>query len=82
MFPTGKASGLEVFDGVNFRPFPYPQPDLSSASGPRLLFVSQNGNLWLAGDRGIVWYPRQKMAGVFAFHPTVFLRRRVHGRNK
>ncbi|MDB6022077.1 MAG: Histidine kinase [Pedosphaera sp.] len=56
----GRVARLEVFDGATFTGFPLPQPDLGSSNEPHLFLASQNGNLWLAGTKGISWYHDKK----------------------
>lgn len=52
---SGPDARLEVYDGTGFQPFPLPPPDPALAGNPGALFVAQNGDLWLNGDRGIAW---------------------------
>ena len=55
-------SRLELYDGANFRPFPYALPTNNLGNELQLL-ASPNGNLWLAGAKGIARYRDQKWQG-------------------
>jgi signal transduction histidine kinase len=62
-FNPGAAGGsyhLNTFDGTEFKPFPYPQPDSASSNTFSTLFAGKNGDLWLSGDRDIAWYHENK----------------------
>ena len=47
---------LEVFDGTAFSPFPYAQPGVDLGNELEFLVASQNGKLWLVGNKGIACF--------------------------
>lgn len=49
----GSTSGLEVFDGRNFRSFPSPLPFPGAGTNLNIMFTAQNGDIWLGGDQGV-----------------------------
>ena len=51
---------IELFDGVRFQPFPFPPPDPGLGARLSVLFVAQNGDLWLGGERGVAQCHNQK----------------------
>ena len=62
-FNPGAAGGsyhLNIFDGTEFKPFPFPPPDSGSSNTYSTLFAAKNGDLWLSGDRDIAWYHESK----------------------
>jgi signal transduction histidine kinase len=50
---------LEIYDGARFEPFPNPPPK-TVGEALLLLFVTQNGDLWLSGELGTEWYHDKK----------------------
>lgn len=57
---TNQPFELQVFDGEHFKAFPLPQPEINLNNEPQLLFASQNGNLWLAGEKSVFWFQDKK----------------------
>jgi signal transduction histidine kinase len=51
---------LETYDGIKFQPFPSPAPDLTLVGHPSVFFAAQNGDFWLSGEQGIIWYHDRK----------------------
>jgi len=49
--PATQTCRLEKYDGVAFRPFQNPPPDCAFSA----FLETQNGDLWLGGDRGVAW---------------------------
>lgn len=47
---------FEKYDGANFQPFPAAPPDCAFTA----FLETQNGDIWLAGDRGPFWYHERK----------------------
>ena len=57
---NSQTNRLEVFDGANFRPFPFSLPDASPGTDLIIAPGLQPGALWLAGGRGLAWYHDKK----------------------
>lgn len=55
---------LEKYDGISFQPFPAAPPDCNYNA----FLETQNGDIWLAGERGPVWYHEKKWL-TFSNHP-------------
>jgi signal transduction histidine kinase len=51
---------FEKYDGRAFQPFPASPPDCAYNT----FLETQTGDLWLGGDRGIVWYHEKKWQAV------------------
>lgn len=49
--PVAQTCHLERYDGVAFHPLNIPLPDCAFSA----FLERQNGDLWLGGDRGVVW---------------------------
>jgi signal transduction histidine kinase/streptogramin lyase len=57
---TTVASRLELYDGKQFQPAPWPLPDAEPAARLVTLFASRTGDVWLSGQDGIAWYHEKK----------------------
>ena len=57
--PGYESRRLEVFNGVNFLPFPYAQPD-AKMGNELVLFNSVEDNLWLCGNKAVSRYNEGK----------------------
>jgi signal transduction histidine kinase/streptogramin lyase len=55
-----QTSQLVIYDGTDFSPFPFEQPDLTSGNEPQTLCLSQGGGLWLSSRKGISRYHDKK----------------------
>ncbi len=51
---------LEAYDGNRFEPLDDQPPEPSVGSNFSALLTTQNGDLWLSGDRGTAWYHEKK----------------------
>ena len=51
---------IEIYDGVQFQPVPFPLRDPSLSAELSVLFTAQNGDLWLGGERGAACCHNQK----------------------
>ncbi len=57
--PGYESRRLEVFNGVNFLPFPYAQPN-AKIGNELVLFDSPEDNLWLCGNKAVARYNEGK----------------------
>ena len=55
-----QAYRLDTYDGLAFAPFPEAPPDPVLGTNLYTLFIAQNGDLWLGGERGTAWYHDKK----------------------
>ncbi|HZV35327.1 MAG TPA: ATP-binding protein, partial [Verrucomicrobiae bacterium] len=53
-------SKLAVFNGADFSPLPFAQPELGAGNEPQALCASQNGGFWLSTRKGITRYRDKK----------------------
>ena len=53
---TGQTCHLDKYDGTAFQPFPPAPTDCAFSA----FLETQNGDLWLGGDRGPFWYHEKK----------------------
>jgi len=58
--PGSPEARLELYDGRQFRPFPWPLPDSVAVARAISLFAARNGDLWLSGAEGVAWFHGQK----------------------
>ncbi len=54
--PTSQKCRFEKYDGTTFQPFPAGPPDCSYSA----FLETQNGDLWLGGDHGVICYHEKK----------------------